>query len=154
MKLNEELEINYIPEGFHVMDSEELSSLKAYGGQPNWCIKDPERHIIITVSWKKSGFAALLTSSGEVARSMEKHISKASEPFGYELQGFITRNLGEKTTDGFCYTYTAQGIPMTTETHSLKNKKMFYYINIYMRTELLSESETTTASILESCHWS
>jgi len=153
LRLNEELEVE-IPEGFYQMSEAELDKLSTNGDKPNWCIKDPDRHIIFAVSWKKSAFSALLLKSEEVAQKMESRLRKPMEQFGYHLQGFISKDAGGKTADGFRYDYTSQGVGMTAESFSIKNGKVFYYINIYMRTELLSESEPVVHSLMDSFRWS
>ena len=59
--LNNEMQLSY-PDGFHVMSEEELSKMTFYGEAPGWCISDPERHIDLSVSWKKTNglFAKIL----------------------------------------------------------------------------------------------
>ncbi len=150
--LNQELYMN-IPEGFHVLSEEELSKLNHIDGAPIWCISDPDRHIMMSVSWKKSGFASLLVSSGEIIKKMEADICRAMGSYGYELKWFITEDLGGVQAEGFRYTYTAQNIPMMGETLSVKKGKTFYYIHCYLREELQEESLRTVEEILRTCRW-
>ena len=150
--LNQELMIS-IPEGFHVMSEEELSKLNHYGQIPNWCVSDPDRHIILSVSWKKSGFASLLLNTVEVAKKMEGEIHRLLSSYGYELKGYITANLGGVSADGFRCSYIAQDVPMIGESLSAKKGKVFYYIHGYLREELQEESLRTLEEIFRTCHW-
>ena len=122
--LNNELKVA-VPDGFHVMDKAELAKFNAYKELPDWSINDPERHIIISVSWKKSGFGALMLSSKEVAKKMESVLQKPMAAFGYKLQGFGSKKIGGAAADGFRYTYTAQDIDMVGESYSVKKGKTF-----------------------------
>ncbi len=150
--LNQELMIS-IPEGFHVMSEEELSRLNHYGQIPNWCVSDPDRHIILSVSWKKSGFASFLLNTAEVAKKMEGEIHRLLSSYGYELKGYITENLGGVSADGFRYSYIAQDVLMIGESLSAKKGKVFYYIHGYLREELQEESLRTLEEIFRTFHW-
>ncbi|MBQ1467757.1 MAG: hypothetical protein IIZ27_04700 [Solobacterium sp.] len=150
--LNQELMIS-VPEGFHVMSEEELSKLNHYGQIPNWCVSDPDRHIILSVSWKKSGFASLLLNTAEVAKKMEGEIHRLLASYGYTLKEFISEDIGGISADGFRYSYTAQNVPMIGESLSVKKGKVFYYIHGYLREELQEESLRTLEEIFRTCHW-
>ena len=150
--LNEELKLP-VPDGFHMMDEAELGKYKTLQAAPSWCITDPERHIIVSVAWKKSGLGALLLTSGEVAKKMEARLRKPMSPYGYRLQGFITETVGGVEAEGFRYSYTAQNIEMTGESFSLKKGKTFYYIHCYYRTERKDESSAVLQSIFHSSEW-
>ena len=74
MKLNNELTITY-PDGFHVMDQEELGKHQYFGEAPGWSISDPDRHIMISAAWKKTnGIVAKLLNTKDIARQMEAGI--------------------------------------------------------------------------------
>jgi len=124
-----------IPEGFRAMSDEELNGLDHYGEKPEWCIFDPERHIMLSCARRKSGFAARLLKAKEVAKNMEVQIKRAMKSYGYELKGFLTEEMGGETADGFVYTYTAQDTAMVGESISLKRANIFYYFHAYWRAE-------------------
>ena len=67
-----------VPDGFHVMSGEEMQKLNVPDGMPGWCVSDPDRHIMMIISWKKSAFASLLINSQEVIRKSEASVRKAS----------------------------------------------------------------------------
>ena len=150
--LNRSLTLS-LPEGFCQMDDAELQQLSHPAGAPQWAAKDPDRHMIISIAWKKSGFAALLLNAQDVAKKMEAQIARLMAPLGYANQRTIETDLAGAQASGFLYTYTAQGTPMAAETLSVKQGKTFYYIYCYMREALLDESLATLDEILASVKW-
>ncbi len=92
--LNNEMQLSY-PDGFHVMSEEELSKMTFYGEAPGWCISDPERHIDLSVSWKKTnGLFAKILNTREIAKNMEAQIRKPMGQYGYRLDSFLEKELG------------------------------------------------------------
>ena len=82
IELNNDLKLSY-PDGFHVMTEEELKKYKYFEGAPGFCIEDPERHIIISVSWRQANpFVAMIAGTADVARNMEARIRKPMKKFG------------------------------------------------------------------------
>ena len=150
--LNNELTIS-VPDGFHVMDDEELGKLNSYGEKPGWCITDPDRHITVSIAWKKGAVASFLLSSREIAKKMDMSLQKMMAPYGYERQMFVQEDLGGRDAFGFLYSYDVQEIGMSGESLSAKNGKTFYYVHCYMRRELLEESLPVLKKIFESCRW-
>ena len=150
--LNQSLKLS-LPEGFRQMDDAELKQLSHPAGAPQWAAKDPDRHMIISIAWKKNGFAALLLNAQEVAKKMESKMSSLMASYGYARQRFLEADLGGEKASGFLYTYTAQGTPMAAETLSVKKGKTFYYIHCYMRDALLTESLNALDEILASAKW-
>ena len=53
MQLNQELNLN-VPEGFHVLSEAERMRLNFIADGEGCCLQDAERHIMISVGWKKS----------------------------------------------------------------------------------------------------
>ena len=73
--------------------------------------------------------------------------------FGYHLEGFMTREIGGKTADGYRYTYKVQDIGMMGESLSVKSGSNFYYIHSYLRQELREESLSVLDGIFETATW-
>ena len=142
-----------VPDGFRELGSGEIARMNTVGEAPQWCAQDEARHIIVSAAWKKSGFAALMLSSKEVAQKMEASLRKAMQPYGYRPEGFVTADVGGLTADGFRYSYTAQGIGMSGESLSLKKGKTFYYLHCYCRTALAEESLSVIEEMLASSAW-
>ena len=151
--LNKELNL-ICPESFEVMTPEDLRKHKFFEEAPGFCIKDEDRHIMISVSWRQANpFVAMLAGSADIAKNMEARIRKPMGKFGYHLEGFMTREIGGKTADGYRYTYKVQGIGMMGESLSVKSGSNFYYIHSYLRQELREQSLRVLDGIFESATW-
>ena len=147
---NDELKIGD-PEGFHIMDEEEMKEMGVLDNGPVLCLKDSERHIIISVGLKKvGGFASFVLNQKDIAKKMEGYIGKAQEKYGYRFCDFITRNVGDHPADGFCYNYKAEGIDMYAEALTWKKSKKIFYFYLYAREELRNKSIQTWEEILAS----
>lgn len=150
--LNGELTLQ-VPDGFHTMTEKDMEGMRYAKGAPNWCVKDPERHIIISMSWKKSLLGAFLMKPKEVVRYLESAIRTQMLPFGYQNKGAVTEDVGGVEAQGFLYFYDAEGIEMAGVTLSLKRNKQFYYIYCYMRRELMDESLQLLRQIFTGARW-
>ena len=154
MLLNQELNISF-PEGFHVLNDEERRGLRFIENGPGVCVSDPQRHILVSISWRTiGGFAALLLNTGDAAMKMESNISEAMKSYGYQLGGFIDKELDGLRAVGFRYDYQSQDIDMTAEAYLLKKGKVFYYFYVYARTEGKDDSLSVWETILNSIRWS
>lgn len=152
-ELNGELTLSY-PDGFHVMTEEELRKHKFFEGAPGFSIEDPDRHMILSVSWRQANpFVAMLAGTADVARNMEARIRKPMTKFGYKSEGFLKREIGGREADGFRYSYEVQGIGMSGESLSVKNGSCFYYIHSYYRTALKEESLAVLDEIFQNAGW-
>ncbi|MBR6473152.1 MAG: hypothetical protein IKS99_05470 [Firmicutes bacterium] len=153
LKVNDQI-ILYYPEGFHVMDDAERSEMNFLEAGLSEVLSDPERHMLVTVGWKKSGgFASFMLNSKDLAKNMESKVSKAMAPAGYTLNGFMEKAVGGKTIEGFGYEYSAGGVDMYGESFALKTGKMLYYFHLYARKELLEDSLPVWEEMLNSAEW-
>ena len=151
--LNNELEFAY-PDGFGVMGPEEVKALNTFKEGPGWCIKDPDRHMIITVAWKKAGgLTSLLAGTKDVAKSFDSSFKKLMAPYGYVLEGYVEGEIAGRKYDGIKYHYTAQDIEMYGESLSVKNGKNYYYVHFYARQELREASDKVMENILTGSSW-
>lgn len=140
MTLNNEM-ILTCPEGFHVMDGEELSRLNFLKKGDGECLSDPDRHIIISIGWRKAkGFSHFRVKAEEIAHHDEKLIARSMKDLSYCLDDFRTGEIGGEKFGGFRYTYVAQSIGMIAESIVLKHNKTFYYLHIYTREALKTEN--------------
>lgn len=129
--LHNELHLEY-PEVFHVMSEEE--QLKAYvDNNPNrWCIRDSERHIMISVFWHDSNkLLVKLTSAKSLAKRAESHSKRAYKKYGYALLGFFSREVAGTETEGFQYEYTLNGKELVGKTIVLKHGSTCYMLYWY-----------------------
>ena len=129
------------PEGFHVMDETERSKLRFLTVGEGAGLSDPERHMIVTLGHQRAGgFSAALLSTKDLAKNMEKQISKSMAALGCRTESRKQRTIGGKEAHGFRYSYTVQDVGMTGETYVIKDGKEIWYLHVYMRTALLEES--------------
>ena len=101
------------PEGFRVLTDEERRSMNFIENGPGVCLSDPDRHIKVSISWKKTRLLAALADPKDAVKTMEAKISRPMQQFGYKQDGFFERPVGGKSFSGSRYSYTAQGIGMT-----------------------------------------
>ena len=148
MILNKELKLP-VPEGFHVMDEEEVSRLRLLEEGPFVGLSDPERHMMITVGWKQLGsLTALMVNAGDVARHTEKTIRRAMVQMGYHCEGFRERQIAGAGAAGFRYKYNAQNTDMVAESLVVKLNKTVYYFHVYARAAVREESLSCWEDIL------
>ncbi|MBQ6263945.1 MAG: hypothetical protein IJK60_00660 [Clostridia bacterium] len=138
--INNELKITY-PDGFVEKTEKEKSGMNFYGSIPDLCINDPEKHITVSIAYKKYGaLAAALSNRKGVVKSMSKKTAALMKEFNFRPNGFITQKAGAFTADGYGYSYDAQGINMLGRSFVVKSGRTFYYIHCYYRKELEEES--------------
>ncbi len=148
--LGGELALN-VSEGFRIMDDAERSGLSPLAGGEWTGLSDPDRHMIVTLGWKRTGgFAAALLSERDLAKGMEKKIRKPMRPFGYRLESFSERTIAGARAGGLRYSYEVQDTAMTGESWALKRGKTFFYFHAYMRSSLLEESLPVWNALLDS----
>ena len=150
--LNGEVTLTY-PEGFRELTREEIQQMEGVKGDPGMCIRDEERHIIVTAGWKKSALAALMLKEGDVTARIQGQMESAMEEFGYELQGFLEREVGGKTVKAFRYTYETHGVGMLGEALVVKHKRTFYYLYFYCRTEQPEPAGEIWEEMMRSIKW-
>ena len=153
MQLNQKLNLN-VPEGFHVLSEAERSRLNFIADGEGCCLQDAERHIMVSVGWKKTGaFAGLILNTGDVAKRLESSIRNAMKPFHYRAEEKVELCPGGKKAEGIRYVYDAQGVEMTGESCVLKVNKTLYYFNFYTRKALQEENRKVWEDLLQSMHW-
>ena len=148
--LNNELNFSY-PEDFHIMDEKELSGITFLQEGPGYCLRSPEKHIMIAAGYKKGGFfVSLLLDSLSMAKRMEGQVEKALSAGGYRMECPLSRRIAGKTADGFRYRYEVSGVGMTGESYILKYRKNFYFFHVYVRENLKEESLAVWNAFLDS----
>ncbi len=141
------------PEGFREMNESEKAGLHFAMEAPGICLTNPEKHMVVSIGWVKSGMASLLLSEKDAARKGEEKVSRLMKDLGYQLEEYPNRTLDEEKASGYRYHYTAQDIGMTGETLVAKHRKVFYYLNLYCRTELREESLKIWEEMLDAMRW-
>ena len=152
MILNKELAL-VIPDGFDPMTDEEKAQLSTPYGAPAWCVKDPDRHMILSITWKRSFFASKIVNARETAQNMEGKLRKLMENMGYERRQFIKEEIDGIESHGFGYRYDTASVRMAAQSMVLKKGSTFYYIHCYMRDEMLEQSQAVLDTFLKSIRW-
>ncbi len=152
MLLNNEMNVTF-PEGFVIMNAAECSEMKMIKEGRGECIKDTDRHIVISMAWKKAGLFAAAAEPSDAIKKMEANIRKAQAPFDYQLDEFKKKDLGGRSAEGIRFHYVVQNTEMTSESYITKNGRTFYYLHFYGRTELKEESLAVWEEILNSISW-
>ena len=111
------------------MDESEQGGMQFYGGSPGKCLSDPKRHILISIGSKSiGGITVLLVSAKDAAKRAEASIHKPMQAYGYRLNGFAAKAVGNKQAEGFGYEYEAQGVGMYGESYVVKLDRTLYYL--------------------------
>lgn len=140
MLINNELNVP-CPAGFHVMDDEERSKLKFIKEGEGVCLSNPEGHMIFVVGVKKTNaFVKVLLKPEDFAANMRKSIIKGNSPFGIEAEDLKSLIIAGAEARGFRYTYKVQNTGMTGKSYAVFRKNAVYYVHLYIRTALETES--------------
>ncbi len=149
-KIGGELTVSF-PDGFRRMTDGEMKKLNRLEDGPGIFMTDPERHIIVTVGWKKIAlFASLLLSAKDIAKNAGGQIARAMKLYGCSEPAYTERIIAGARAPGFRYAYTAENVPMAAETCVLKRGRVVLYFNFYAREALKEESFSVWESILAS----
>lgn len=138
--INNEMKVT-CPEGFHVMNEEELSELNFIAKGDCEVLSDPERHIIISVGWRSAkGVSFLLLRPYDIVRNEARTVARANKYFNFRMGDFTEGVIGGEDANGFRYGYTADEIDMAVETVVLRHNKKFYYLHFYTREDQMEEN--------------
>ncbi len=139
------------PEGFHRMTDAEKSGLTTLGNGSWAGFSDPERHMIVTVGWKRvNALVSLLLTEKDLAKNAEKQIARSMRPFGYRSGESVRRTVAGERAEGFRYGYEAQGVGMAAESLAMKHGKTVVYFHLYYREAPEEESLPVWEEILAS----
>ncbi len=141
-------------EDFSVMDASERARLRFTEAGEGVCLTAPERHILISVAWKRTDpLLPRLLGSRELAAWTSKKVEKPMAFPDYKAGGLLRRNVGGRPLDGFSYTYTANDIPMYGETLTVRIGRILYYFHLYARQALKEDSLPIWENFLAAAHW-
>ena len=147
--LNNRLSMTF-PEGFSEMDAETLAAKRFSMDGAGTGLSDPERHMIVSIGWEKSAFAAFVLNEKDLAKKSEENIRVPMKQYGYVLKGFSSGTIAGRKARGFRYEYSVQETDMTAECWVFKYDKTFYYLNYYTRSALIAENEKVWQDVLAS----
>ena len=148
-----ELKLSF-PEGLRVLSKEERAGMKMIKDGEGEVLSDPNRHILVSIAYKKTGLFTGMVDTKDAVVSMERQTASPMKDYGYVREGFETLDVGGKKADAFSYHYEAQGVAMSGESAILRHENTFYYIHVYYRTALKEESSSLVKGVLSKAEWS
>ena len=157
-RINDSLTLTF-PDGFARMSADEKRGMTTLGSGPWEGFRDPERHMIVTVGWKRINlFSALLLSGKDLAKNAEKQVCRSMKPFGYRSAEFSEARIGgasgePERASGFRYAYDAQGVGMRGEACVVKRGRDVIFFHVYYRDALSAESVPVWEKILSSARF-
>ncbi|MBQ3404308.1 MAG: hypothetical protein IJG63_02680 [Oscillospiraceae bacterium] len=135
--INNELSLSY-PDGFQLMDREELKNAYLDDNPDRWGIRDGERHGLISVWWHESGqmlssFARHFGGVKSIAKSIEAKLRKGFRRNNYKFGGFFPTQLCGEEAHGLRYEYSVGDIAQYAETIVVQHKNRCYTVYYYAR---------------------
>ena len=154
MMINNEIRIT-LPAEFHLMDPEEKSRIYAMSAVvPEWCVHDPERHMIFSASWKRMNtILAAMACSMDGAKGLEKRMRFALRDRNYQFGEYFKGELGEKKAFGFTFRYQGKEGELLNRTIMVRNGGCIYYLTSQIRTDRENESKAMMDEIWRSLSW-
>ncbi len=129
------------PNGFHLMSDEEKAKLNFLESGKGFCLRDEDRHMLVSIGWKETGMlTSMLLSDISLEKNMESSIRQAMQPYGFQPETHLNRQIAGMNATGFRYTYTAQNISMLSESYVLRNGQSVIYFHLYARNALRDDS--------------
>ena len=129
--INNKVRLSY-PDGFNEMGEEELT--RYFGSTANrWGVFDPQRNMIISVSWKKAGFFGFMKDAETVLIDVEAHMKRSL--VNYQRTEYFKTKLNKRKGRGirFEYRLDASARVHTGEIRVFKIGGMFYALRFIGR---------------------
>ncbi len=154
MMINNEIRIA-LPAEFHLMDPEEKSRIYAMSAvAPEWCVHDPERHMIFSASWKRmNSILAMMACSMDGAKGLEKRMRIALRDRDYRFGEYISMKLGEKKAFGFTFRCRGKDGELLNRTMMVRDGGCIYYLTSQVRSDRENESKAVMDEIWRSLSW-
>ena len=148
--VNGEISID-IPEGFRILNGEELNALYADSNPNRWGMTDDERHMVVSIFWHKNNpLLTLLAGAKDACKATERKLSKALRGHEYVLEGFFQRSLCGKQAYGFRHRYDLRGETYTSYVILFMKGSVCYTVYCYVRVTDMESSIPVLQDILQS----
>lgn len=152
--LNNELTLQY-PDGFHVLDEDEMSRIFPVNTPNRWAIMDLDRHLIICVQWQKS--SAILARFSSTKDHAKRVVAKARAAYREKEceigDPYQTSVCGQEAW-GVSFSYEVDGVKQLGKVILFKrlSKKTHttYTVYYYTREESAEENEVILHDALSS----
>ena len=142
-----------VPEGFEVIPHDELESLMGFKYDRMWGVRDAERHMVLSVTWKDSGkILTKLSSEKFLAKRADEVSAKRYRNRGYRSGGRFARAItgASAQAQGLRYSYEAEGIAHDGEALVFKRGARCYMLSYNTRSALAAENRPAYEAILDS----
>ena len=152
--INDAIRIALPPE-FHQMDPEEKKRAYAMSAViPDWCVTDPERHMIFSASWKRMNrVLAALACSMDGAKGLEKRMRIALREREYRFGEYIKGEIGDKKAFGFTFCCLGKEGEILNRTMMVRDAGCIYYRTSQIRAERENGSKAIMDGIWRSLSW-
>ena len=141
-----------LPEGFGPLPQDELEAFMGLSYECMWGARDPERHMMVAVTWKDSNdIITKLVSEKSLAKRVDKAYAARRRAYGYHNDGFFTREIpgASARAHGFGYSSTPNGTPQKGEVLVFKRGSRCYTLIFQTTTQTRAETAETDRSIHE-----
>lgn len=154
MIINDTIRITLPPE-FRQTDPEEKKKLyDTSAAGPEWCVHDPERHMIFSASWKQvNGILARMACSMDGAKGLEKRMRMAMRDRRYQFGEYLREELGGKKAFGFTFRCRGKEGALLNRIMMVRDGGCIYYLMSRFRTENEKESKAIMDEIWRSISW-
>ena len=141
-----------IPDSFEPMSSTELNELSRQGGDPyRWGVRDREKHIMFVVLWKQvPAILGWLADLNGIVKRNEQLTRKAYANHDYQLRKFDSMQAGKVRTEGYQFSYSAQGIKQNVTNFLIKDGKIVYSFMWVGREVNMAEDQALFHEVMES----
>ena len=152
INLNNALSLSF-PDGFQRLSETEMKQLRFAKPGAGECLRDDERHIIVSLAYKGAGFLSGLLGSGDLIKNAQSRIAGVMRLYSYRLIGYEDRRVGDRAARSFQYAYVAQGVGMAAECCAVKEGKTIYYLHFYVREACGEEGFRLWKQVLADARW-
>ena len=142
-----------VPEGFAVIPHDEHESLMGFEYDRMWGMRNAERHMVLSITWKDSGkIITKLSSEKSLAKRADETSARRYRKHGYRSGGFFARTVAGASAQaqGLRYSYEAGGIAHEGEALVFKRGTRCYMLSYNTRSALAAENRPVYEAILES----
>lgn len=148
--VNDSLEIAQ-PEGFRLMDKQELVHAYEIDYPLMWGMRDEERHVVLSVFWKVNNkLLAKLATPKLVADSRRNTLRRILKERDLHFDEEFTSEIAGLKARGMRYRYVNNGNQYTCEYVVVINDRTCYTIDYYSRSDHAEENRPLYEEILSS----
>ena len=140
--INGQLKIT-LPDGFHVLDEEELKRFFIDDHAEKWAAQDKNAHVLVAVYWRKLNFFTnLLADERSILKGAQAKIQKGLAAADYKRGEYYDDVICGKKACSFDYSYVMEGIAHSAKATVVKGKNNCYVVYYFTHTDKKAENES------------